>query len=77
MIEEGKKGEVKVPEYPYLGVYVSGAVVLFTGEDTGVVVRVSRDFNVLSDHSIGVVGVNWCEHLCKPYKGDIILRNVL
>jgi hypothetical protein len=63
-------------EYPYLKILDNtdgnekGAIVLFTGHDTGVAVKGK------GDHETGHYATNWAEDMCFiPFDGQIILEN--
>jgi len=71
MIEEGKKREKDIKrDYPYLGEFDSGLVVLFINKEKGLVIR-GDEIDKIGDYS-----EHWAEKDVTLFKGDIILRNV-
>lgn len=63
-----KKVKAK-PEYPYLGIFDNGAIILFTGIGIGTCIA---DGGV---HHVGEYGITWEEESATFFTGEINLSN--
>lgn len=65
-----KQNEIKttIKQYPYLGKFSDGTVVLFSSEDTGICVHSSTD-------PIGQFSCTWDESGASEFEGELILSN--
>ena len=75
-VTTSNQGTPPKPKYPYLGIWEkTGLIVMFIGEETGVVVDSGTDRDAVSERKLGYWDDEWAEDDFARFHGTVTLTN--